>query len=299
MTRILVLLFTGSVVFAGCLPVAGNRILGRDLAAADSRFAAVPATTTVGFAPAPGARRVYSPADLKRIARANGMPVGDFSPFCFELPMKRLTEGEVLAAMQRSLADALLTIVELPSGRDVPAGPVEFPVEGIEPAPPSGDGARLWRGYVKYAETRRFPVWARVRIAVQWTAVVTDRDLPPDAPISLSALRIETRTEPFDRVVPATRIEQVAGCVPRRALKAGSVIPLNALTPASDVRRGDFVPVVVESGMARVRFEAIAESNARDGDIVELRNPANGKVFRARLDPGPGARVVIAGGGKL
>jgi flagella basal body P-ring formation protein FlgA len=142
-------------------------------------------------------------------------------------------------------------------------------------------------------------VWARVEVTVKVTAVVTDGDLAQGATIRAASLRIETKMRAFDRVVPATRIEEVAGRIPKRALKAGSIIPLNALTEAPTVRRGDPVPVVVESGLARVRFEAIAESAARDGDMVQLKNPANGKTFKARLDPGPKVTVVIAWGQRL
>ncbi len=77
MTKFLLLLAVAGtgVAFAGCMPITGNRILGRDLALADPHFAALPASLTVGFTPAPGAQRVYSTIELQRLARANGIPV--------------------------------------------------------------------------------------------------------------------------------------------------------------------------------------------------------------------------------
>ncbi len=300
MSKLLFLMAAASgLVYGGCFPISGSHIFGRDLVQADARFAALPATLIVGFPPPPGAQRVFHAADLQRIARANGVGGISFADICFELPMRRFTEAEALAAMRQALPmEATLKIVEVPA-LDVPAGAAEFPVEGIEPPTPAGGGIQLWRGYVRYAETRRISVWARVSLAVKVTAVVTDRDLPRDLPISASALRVETRLSQFDRLVPATRIEEVAGRIPKHALRAGSIIPMNALTEAPTVRRGDSVPVVVESGMAKLRFDAIAESSARDGDVIELRNPANGKVFKARLDPGPKAFLVISGGRSL
>jgi flagella basal body P-ring formation protein FlgA len=296
MTRLLISLWLSvGLASAGCLPISGGRILGRDLALADARFATLLATLTVGFPPAPGAQRIYTAAELQHLARANGIQAAGFSDICFELPMQRFAEADAVAAMRRTLpAEAELKVVEL-AGVDVPAGTVEFPVEGLEPPTPSSHGVQLWRGYVRYAETRRVSVWARVEVTVRVTAVVAGKDLAQGATIKAASLRMETKTTPFDRVNPATRIEDVAGRMPKRPLQAGSIVPLNVLAEAPTVRKGDSVPVIVESGMAWLRFEAIAESAARDGDIVELRNPANGKTFRARLDAGPKAVIVIPG----
>jgi flagella basal body P-ring formation protein FlgA len=284
---------------AACLPVTGNRILGRDLALADPRFSALPESLTVGFTPAPGTRRIFGTAELQRVARANGLPTTAFQRVCFELPMLHLKEEDVALAMRRSLPpNATLRIVEM-AGFDVPVGALEFPLEGLEPLSPVNRGVQLWRGSVKYAETRQLAFWARVELAVQYLAVVAGKDLPPNVPISADSVRVETRTGPLERETPATRLEEVRGHLPRRAVKTGSVIPLAILTDAPTVRRGDPVTVEVQSGSARLRFEAVAESSACDGEMVQLRNPASGKTFRARLEAGARALVVIASGTKL
>jgi flagella basal body P-ring formation protein FlgA len=284
------------VALAACLPVTGNRILGRDLAGADPQFSALPATLAVGFIPAPGTTRVYATLELQRLARANGIPVAAFGSICFELPMLRLTGEDATASMRQSLPpEAVLKIVEL-SNFDVPAGLIEFPIEGLEPPAPASHGVQFWRGHVTYAETRHASVWARVEITVQYQAVVAVKDLPPDNPIGAGSLRMESRTGPLEREKPATRFEDVLGRIPRRALKAGSLIPLAILADAPAVRKGDPVTVEVQSGLAHLRFEAIAEATARDGDMVELRNPTNGKTFKARLDRGSKAVIVITSG---
>ena len=61
-----------------------------------------------------------------------------------------------------------LKIVELASF-DVPAGLLEFPIEGLEPPAPANHGVQLWRGHVKYAGTRQASFWARVEVTVQYT----------------------------------------------------------------------------------------------------------------------------------
>ncbi len=121
-----------AISFAGCLPVAGNRILGRDLARADARFSALPADLTVGFAPSPGASRIYPAAELERIARAHGILLPDPQEICFALTMVQLQEDDAAAAMLRALPAELkvksqdLKIVEL-SKAPVPAGRARVP----------------------------------------------------------------------------------------------------------------------------------------------------------------------------
>ena len=298
-TRLPLIIILSGLASAACLPVTGNRILGRDLALADPRFSALPATLTVGFAPSPGTKRIYSAAELQRLARANGIALTEPVAICFELPMRQIGEEDAAAAMRRVLpADASLKIVELPK-IDVPAGELEFPVEGLEPPTPATPGTQLWRGYVKYAETRRSPFWARVQVTMRFTAVVADRDLPLNKAINAASLRIETRTGPLQREQTAVRIEDVSGRVPRRALKAGAPIPLALLMDPPAIHRGDPVKVEVLSGPARLQFEAIAENSASEGEMIELRNPSSGKTFRARLDAGSKVVVVIAAGQSL
>jgi flagella basal body P-ring formation protein FlgA len=287
------------IAFAGCVPITGNRILGRDLAGADTRFSALPASLTVGYAPAPGTKRIFTPLELQRLAKANGIPAADYNDICFELPMRHLTEEDAAAAMRRSLpAEAVLKIVELES-LDIPAGTLEFPIETLEPTAVATHGVQLWRGHVKYAETRLLAVSAQVEVTVKFTAVVAGKDLPANASIDAGSLRIETLTGMLQREKLATRIEDVQGRLPKRALKAGSAIPVAVLVEAPTVRKGDPVTVEVQSGLARLRFQAVADSAARDGDMVELRNPANGKTFKAKLGPGAKALVVIAAGQQL
>jgi flagella basal body P-ring formation protein FlgA len=293
--KLLLLMGVSSAAFAACLPVAGSRILGRDLALADPRFAALPATLAVGFAPAPGVRRIYTAAELQRLARANGLQLADPAEICFELPMRPLSPADATVAMRRSLPpDAELTVEEL-SKSDLPEGQPEFPMAGLEPFAPGAQGVQLWRGYVRYAETQKASCWARVKLTTHYTVVVAAKDLPSGQTLEAAVLRLETKTGPLEREPAAARLEEVRGRALKRPLKAGSPVPLGILVEPFAVRRGDAVRVEVRSGPALLHFEAVAEAPAREGDMIELHNPVNGKTFRARLSAGQMAVLVVGG----
>jgi flagella basal body P-ring formation protein FlgA len=293
------LIFGAPVAFAHCLPVSGGTILARDLVPADPRYAALPATLIIGYAPNPGAQRVLAGAELGRIARANGLVLPGVADVCFEVPLRQLTRDEIVAGLRRSLpAGANLEVMESAS-LAVPAGELEFPVTGLEPAPPGGSGTQLWRGFVHYAENRRAPFWVRVAVTVPYTAVIAARDLTPDSPIAEEALRVETLIGPLRPDPPVSRIEEVRGRGVRVPLKAGSVIPRALLSDLPAVRRGDPVRVEVRSGLARLHFDAVAESAAREGEFVVLRNPLSGKTFRARLESRSAATLILGAGQKL
>ena len=55
------------------------------------------------------------------------------------------------------------------------------------------------------------------------------------------------------------------------------------VTPPA-VLRGDKVQVTVWSGAVLLRFDAQAESTARPGETVIVRNPENGRRFVARVE---------------
>jgi len=278
---------------AACLPATSDRILGRDLALANPAFAALPANLTVAYSPVPGAKRVFAQAELARIARANNIKSAIPEEVCFEIAMHEIEDTDVLSSMRRSLtADVELNLVELPR-TTVPVGRLEFPLTGLEP---TVKGTRIWRGFVTYGETLRMRIWARVDISRRVEAVVAVSDLALNLPIDAAHLRLETVSAPIgpDQHV-AQHIDQVLGRIPKKTVSAGSTIPLAILDIPPTVRRGDAVKVEVRSGPARIQIDAVAESAARTGEIVQLRNTSTGKIFRARLEGGAKAVIVVAG----
>lgn len=278
-------------VWAACIPVSGDRILGSHLALADPALAALPASMTAGFSPAPGTQRVFATAEITRLAKAGGITLQAPPPdACFELSM-RLISGEEAAAVMRSVLPAGTTIevVELPKTL-APLGDIHFPVTSLEPGP----DIRLWRGYVQYTSTRRSPVWARVRVRTMIEALVLTSDIARGGSIPETAYEVRPVSGLPIQIRVATRPEDVAGAVARVALKAGETIPLAALEHPPTVRRGDVIRVDVRSGTTHLQLEAVAQREARNGDVVNLLNPVSGKTFRARIE---GSMAVVAVGG--
>lgn len=296
MRFILLLFLTLPAVSAGCLPVNGDRILGANLASADKRFAALPATLQLGYAPGPGVSRIFTTVELQRIARANRIQAEDFADVCFEIPLHIPADSEFAGAMRKMLpAQASLRLVDLPRA-PIPSGRVEFPLSGLEPPALANDGAQLWRGFMQYTDTRRIALRARVVVTLTYDAVVARTALAADTPIDAASLETETRTGPLKRGATASRIEQVAGRVIRRPLAAGAEIPLSLIDDPPAIRSGDLVRVEVRSGLAVLHFDAVAESTVRAGEYAEFRNPVTGKTFRARAEAGSTAVIVVGKG---
>ena len=265
-----------------CYSLGHGRILGSDLAAASAVFAALPPDLVIGTAPVPGARRLFEPAELIRIARANHLQIADVTPLCFERSTAPLDPELVKAAMRRSLGAPLASIEILTISKyPVPQGELVFPHDSLM-QPASGDSA-VWNGYVAY-DGGRFSVWARIRLTILQSRLVSAVDLTLGHVIEASDLRIEEANEFPRRVAPLTTVDAAVGLVARRAIPAGSVLTPTMLQVPNDVERGQTVLVEVHSGGAVVKVEAKAESAGHRGDTVSVRNATSGMLFRAEIE---------------
>lgn len=290
MKTLLAFAFASIALHAECVQTSGIRLFGSDLAKADVRYSALPAGLAVAFAPSPGSRRVIPATELARIARANGLGIDQPTDLCFEFPVHAITKAEAMAAIRKSLpVNANIEIVTL-SPNEVPAGELRFPPDGLD--------AQHWRGYVLYSGNLRAPVWADVRLSIPLISLVALRDLPAEIQIDPASVRAVTTTVSSLRETAVLQPEDVKGLAPRSGIRAGGVIHRVDLEPAPAVRRGDPIRVEVESGRARLHFDAVAEAPARVGDVIELRSPLGGKSFRARLES-PSKAVVVLGGKPL
>jgi len=284
-----------ALLLAACLPLTGDgdQIVAADLAAAEPGFRALPPQTSLGVAPIPGTRRVFSVPELETLAGRYRLSLVEERPVCLERTLSPLDPSRLQSAMQDALglAEARIEIVEY-SRYPAPRGAIEFARADLAPPPPARVQAPvLWKGVVRYGAERRFAIWARVRILVRVECIVAAQPLAAGRAIETGQLRRETYAGFPLSAGPVTSIGQAAGRVPRRNIPAGTPVALDALDPPYDIARGETVAVEVASGDAHLRLDARAEADGRLGQVIPVLNPSSGKRFSARVS-GPGKVIV-------
>lgn len=269
----------GTAPALACQVVEGDRILGKDLAAANPVFAALDPAMVICPAPLAGVRRVFYAQESVRLAQQNGIalpaPVGEL---CFERATELLTAEKLLPVLQTALGIEAAEIDILDFSRyAVPLGTLEFTRAGL-----STSG--LWRGHIAYAPGRSAAIWAKVRVTSEQTWVEAAELLVAGKNIDSPQLVIRTGPRfPFG-AAPLDSVERIAGQKPTRMIRAGEPIFASMLTKPHEVERGDPVAVEVSSGDAKLAFDATAESSGRMGESVLIRNPVSGQRFQARVE---------------
>jgi flagella basal body P-ring formation protein FlgA len=275
---------------AACLAVGADRdeILVRDIAAAFSAAGSLPLESVVALAPAPGIQRRFELAELRRIALRLKLPEPERET-CVERRAAPLQPSRIVEAMRAQWPEARIELVDY-SRYPVPDGDLEFPRSGLRVASP----AAMWSGFVRYGGRHRAAVWARVKVSMSSPRIIAAVDLRPGQPIDASSLRIEVRdelpiAEPF-----AGAIEDVAGRIPRRPIRAGTAIRAGWLDAPKAVGRGETVQVEAREGGAVLRFEGQAQGSGAVGQTIPVLNTMSKKRFSARVE---GKGKVSLGGG--
>jgi len=260
-----------------CQAVDGDRILGKDLAEANPAFAEVPADAVIGTSPLPGVQRIVHPDELTRIAKQYNVALAPLpGEVCFVRATEPLTADRLLDALKKAIPGADIEILDF-SHLATPPGTLEFKRSGL-----SLSG--FWRGQLIYSESRSLSIWVKVRITTQQSWI--EAAVPLDTTKTVSADQLVVRSGP--RVPfgppPLDSIDAAAGRRPLRTIRPGEPIFATMLTSRHDVERGENVSVEVLAGLAKISFEAIAESSGRIGETVLIKNPQNGRYFQARID---------------
>jgi flagella basal body P-ring formation protein FlgA len=171
------------------------------------------------------------------------------------------------------------------SGNVAPAGQLSFPLSGLLASTLTGpDTPVTWRGEVLYHGSRKFSVWARVKISATMTRVVATQLILPGQNVAADQVRVETYDDFPLRNDIARHLEEVVGRTPRRAIRTGLPVFRSDLIEPLLVRRGDLVEVTAIAGAAQLRLPALAEAAGRQNDVIALKNPRTGRIFRARIE---------------
>jgi flagella basal body P-ring formation protein FlgA len=282
------LIFFGMLAHTGpCDMIANDRISGEDLAKAVPSFLnKMPGDAIIGYSPAPGARRVFKTAELQRLGAPYGVSVAPDAEACFEWKLQPLNNDVIRAAILESmqLPDARIDILAI-SGNQAPAGKLSLPLSGLLASTLTGaDTPVTWRGEVLYHGSRKFSIWARVKISATMTRVVATQLILPGKTVAPDQVRIETYDDFPLRNDIARNLEEVVGRMPRRALRMGLPVFRSDLIEPFQVQRGDLVDVTAIAGAAQLHVPALAETPGRQGDIITLKNARSGRFFRARIE---------------
>lgn len=274
----LALIFAFLAPAFACSAVDSDRITAQDLAAASPAFASLDPGLILSPAPLPPVERVFHADELVRLARRNGIAIsGPIAEVCFARATEPLTAQKLLPILRSALNIDGAQIEILDFNRvGVPRGTIEFTRAGLTP-----NG--LWHGRAHFDENRTIPIWVRVRVTTEQTWVEAAAQLEPGKPIDTAQLKLVTGARTFFGPSPINSLHQADGHAALRTVRPGEPIFPNMLVAAREVERGDTVSVNVSSGAAHLSFDAVSESAGRDGDLILLKNPDNGRLFQARV----------------
>jgi len=286
-------MMVAAAVAIACIAVDGDRILASDMAKALPAFAALAPEQPLGFAPAPGARRMFGARELAQLGARYGIDANARNGVCFERATERLTEARVAEALRAAIGKEAARIEVLDFARyPVPRGELRFPAAPAAVPPPAREPpALIFRGRVVYERNRSVPVWAKARVTVAGRRAVALEDLPAGKPLAAGQVEIvDAELCPFAEV-PVGSAAELAGLILRRTVPRGMPVFSSLLEPPREVERGDAVAVEVASGRAALRLEGRAESGGNRGEIVTVRNPETGRRFAARVEDKGKVRV--------
>jgi flagella basal body P-ring formation protein FlgA len=239
-------------------------------------------------------RRVFHAAELGRLISRQGVAAGEMPDICVERPTIPLGADMLQAVLAAAVDNPAAHIEILDWSRyPVPRGDFEFPRAGVFAERAGPEATVLWKGFVKYGERGRFSIWVRARIQVPAPQVTAREKLPANRPIQPGQLQLATALlSPFGPQ-PARTLADVAGCTPRREIPAGSPVFVNEVEAPPEIHSGDAVTVLVTSGRARLVLDGIAGADGRRGDLIPVRNPANGRTFPARVEGAGQVAIVV------
>jgi flagella basal body P-ring formation protein FlgA len=288
MRTILIAFIFAAVTHAGCVAVASDRILARDLRDALPFLQALNPETEIGFAPRPGVQRILSARELVLLAQKHGLDVGGsiVSNICVVRAVRPIWPEEMRAALLSAIGmtDVELEVVEF-SREPLPPGRLEFKTGNLgRPLGENSESPVIWRGSLHYDDQSTLPVWAKVKVSVASATLVAAEDIRAGTVIKATQVKeVHGRQFPFTPLSIQSP-EAIVGKTARRSIPAGQKFAPGVLSEPAEISRGDRVRVKVVDGSATLTLDAIAQSPGNKGESILVHNPSTGKNFRAVVD---------------
>jgi flagella basal body P-ring formation protein FlgA len=140
-----------------------------------------------------------------------------------------------------------------------------------------------WVGGLEHPKVR-----LQARLDVSRKVLCATRTMKRGEEIEASAVAVETRK--LGRLEqPLTEPGSAVGKLAARAISAGQVVCAADLLHPVDMKRGEAVVIVLESGPMRLTTRGVACQNGRSGDTIRVVNLDSKREIQARIE---GAGVV-------
>jgi flagella basal body P-ring formation protein FlgA len=280
MTVLLPIILAASTVGGGCHAVDSGSVLAQDIVAYVPELAGLNPDFLLGYVQDSGAPRVFSGADLARLARNRGVELPNVSDVCFYRRTFLPRPEEIRDAMLKSIAmpDTEIEILSAPQ-HPVPSGSLVFPRSGVQ-----GTGREVtWQGFVQAREGLKFPISVRARISSKRVCLIAAADLIPRRPIQPGDLAAEPcQDSPFDETAIRDAKDAV-GLLAKTRIPKGMTLRKSSIERPLDVGAGDMVRVDVFMGATHLSLQARADTAGMKGSTVTVRNLSTGQTFRGEV----------------
>jgi flagella basal body P-ring formation protein FlgA len=171
----------------------------------------------------------------------------------------------------------------------VAAGSVNYrilkPAKGITP------GLHSFLVAAEIAGREEARLWIKADIRIFEEVVVTSYPLAHHETVTADNVRVERRDISTLSGRPFARIADVEGQQAARAIEVNEILTQKTIDRATLVRRGSQVSLLYETGSLRVEAPGIAHEGGKIGDLIQVKNPASGKLLRGVVLDGRSVRV--------
>lgn len=262
------------------------------------------ADLSFGYAPYPGQVRWLSRSEVRSALRRAGYDKPRLEmaeKVLVTRASQTLTAATVKAAVDRYFEDVYpefeteVTELEVPQDIALPAGKLDLSVEAAK-APSRLDGVTLKLRVAIDGRTDRSQ-WVHIRARARGRVVTATRPVGFGEVLNHSNVQLEEKV--VDRLEGLlTDIDQVAGSVAKRALRAGDWITSRDIDQPVLVKRGDLVTVVARLRNLTISASARARDSGGKGDLIVVQNLDSRQLVEARVIAPSRVEVVLAGSGR-